>query len=217
MKTRSNGSGIPIILAVGLVSAWSAAADDMGSGAGGDAGSFYARGEAGVAIMQDMTFMGTQVQFNVGPRVDVSAGYNITENIAVELQAGFAHNEFSKANGISFPSGFSADLWSVPVMASGIYTYKFNDHWQAYGGAGAGVLITTLGESVPGSSLSATDCEFGYQGMAGIKYLFNDNMECGLGYNFTGSLDHHFTAEGNGTTTSPTYLHSILLSFTYKF
>lgn len=217
MKTRFNGSGIPVVLAVGLVTAWSATADDMGSGAGGNAGSFYVSGDAGVAIMQNITTEGHLIQFNVGPRVDVSAGYNITENIAAELQAGFAHNEFSTVDGLSFPSGSSAELWSVPVMASGIYTYKFNDHWQAYGGAGAGVLVTTLDESVPGASLSATDCEFGYQGMAGIKYLFNDQLECGLGYNFTGSLDHHWTLEGRGSSTSPTYMHSILLSLTYKF
>ena len=217
MKTRSNSSGIPIVLAVGLVSAWSAAADDMGSGAGGNAGTFYARGEAGVAILQNITEQGNLIQFNVGPRVDVSTGYNITDNIAVELQSGFAYNSFSKFDGISLPSGTSANVWSVPVLANGIYTYKFNDHWRAYGGVGAGVLITTLDESAPGFNVSPNDCTLGYQGMVGIEYQINDNLECGLGYNFLGSLDHHWTAEGQGITTSPTYMHSILLSLTYKF
>jgi len=201
-----------------MVSAWSAAAADMDSGAGGAAGTVFAGVDAGVSILQNIVAEGDVYQFDVGPKVDVSVGYNVTPNVAVELQSGYVYNSMSKEDGVSISSfGASADIWSVPVMANGIYTYKFNDHWQVYGGAGAGVLISTFDISGFGSSVSPNDCEFSYQGMFGIKYLFNDNLSCGLGYDFMGSLDHHWTANGLGLTTTPSYIHSILLSLTYKF
>ena len=50
------------------------------AGAGADAddhastgtGSFYASGDAGVAILQNITSLGSVSQFKVGPKVDVS-------------------------------------------------------------------------------------------------------------------------------------------------
>ena len=223
----SNRSTISAISAAGLALAWSwsAAAADMGTYtlAGADAdgaagtGSFYANGDAGVAILQNIVSQGSVAQFDIGPKVDVSVGYNVTPCFAVEVQSGFAYNSFSKSDGQSLSSGESAEIWSVPVMANGIFTHSFNEHWQAYGGLGAGVLISTLDENTIFGNISTTDCEFGYQAMFGIKYLFNDQMSCGLGYDFLGSLDHHWNAFGQGVTTTPTYMHSILLSLTYTF
>ncbi len=223
MKNRSNRSMVSVVLAAGLVSAGSAAAADMDSGAGGNAGSFYVNGDAGVAVLQNIIFkdFGNVIQFDVGPKVDLSVGYNVTQNIAVELQSGFAHNSWSKIDGrpLSTFEVSSGDVWSIPVMANGIYKYSFNDHWQAYGGLGAGVLISPMSFDEPGADFSATDCEFAYQAMFGVKYLVNDHLSVGLGYNFLGSLDHHWTDSSFGTslTTSPTYLHSILLSLSCKF
>jgi opacity protein-like surface antigen len=207
------------MLAAGLASAWSAAAADMDmdSDAGGNTGHIYANGDAGVSILQNITFRGAVAQMDVGPKVDVSVGYNLTQNIAVEVQSGYAYNSWSRVDGQSLPSGESVDIWSVPVMANGIYKVAINNHWQAYGGLGAGVLISTLDQNTPGNSISPTDCEFAYQAMFGIKYRVNDHLSCGLGYNFLGSLDHHWNGNGGGVTTSPTYMHSVLLSATWTF
>ena len=214
---------MPVILAAGLVSAWSATAADMDSDSGTDANKtgFYESADAGVSILQNMTaqiggFSVGTFKFNVGPRVDVSAGYNLTQNIAVELQGGFARNSINTLGSFITQPGVSSDLWTVPVMVNGIYKHSFTDHWQAYGGAGAGAVFSILTQRFFGEDFSSTDCEFGYQAMLGIKYLFNDHLECGLGYNFLGSLDHHWS-EGNGLKLSPTYMHSFLLSLTYKF
>jgi opacity protein-like surface antigen len=239
----SNRSTISAISAAGLALAWSwsAAAADMGTYtlAGADAdgtasiGSFYASGDAGVAILQNTTTHdgGGVSQYNLGPKVDVSVGYKITPNIAVELQGGFAHNDLYRINGQPLPPGISIDIWTVPVMANGIYSHSFNYHWQAYGGLGAGAVITqreASGFPDNATQTSPPDCEFGYQAILGIKYRFNDHLECGLGYTFLGSLDQHGTVTVKNvplpgddftvsTTLSPTYMHSILLSLTYKF
>lgn len=210
---------IPLLLAAGLISAgswsWSATAADMDMDS--NAGSFYLNGDAGISILQNITFHGVVGQFDIGPKVDVSVGYHLTQNIAVEVQSGYAYNNWSRINGQSLPAGFSLDIWSVPVMANGIYKYSFCGHWQAWGGLGAGVLISTLDQNTPGNSISPDDCEFAYQAMFGIKYLFNDHLSCGLGYDFLGSLDHHWDGNGGGITTSPTYMHSVFLTATWKF
>jgi opacity protein-like surface antigen len=228
MKTQSNRTKIPLILvAACLVSASSTTAEtidiyqDVHSNPSDNtkiAGSFYVNGGAGVAILQNIEYRGEVAQLNVGPRFDVSVGYNLTQCLAVEVQSGFAYNTWSKVDGKSLaPFRESVDIWSVPVTANGIYQHSFSDHLQVYGGLGAGVLVSTLDESVPGGSVHPTDCEFAYQAMFGIKYLFNDHLECGLGYDFLGSLDHHWGENGSSVTTTPTYMHSILLSLTLRF
>ena len=189
-----------------------------GNSTGNWSGRLYLRGDAGVSILQNMTVAQVPIQnthdvpirYNIGPKVDISLGYNITENIAVELQTGVAYNEISKFGSVSQAN---SDLWTVPVMANGIYRYAFNNHWQVYGGLGVGALIGMLNMY----NFSPIDCEFGYQAMAGIKYRFNDHLECGLGYCFLGSPDHHWSDNGADITTSPTYMHAVLVSLTYRF
>ena len=214
---------MPVILAAALVTAWSAAAEDLkiftdaDSLASSRTNGIYVSGDAGISFMQNMTALGNVIQYHVGPRIDVGTGYNFTQNIAAELQTGLAYNSWSAVNGFSISPRDSAAVWAVPVMANGIYKYPFNDHWQVYGGLGAGVLISTLNLSTPVASSSSTDCTFGYQAMVGIKCAFDTHLECGVGYNFLGSLDHHWNDLGRGVTFSPTYMHSILVSLTYRF
>jgi len=225
MKTRFCSSKIPIVLAVAVVSAWSAAAEDIkiftdtGSIGGGSTNGLYLSGDAGMSIMQNMTSEGSVIQYHVGPRVDVRAGYALPQNIAVELQGGFAYNGWSATDNRSIAPGNSANVWTAPVMANGVYRRSFNDRWQAYGGLGAGVLISTLNISEPGGPLNftSTDCTFGYQAMLGVNCLIDEHLEWGVGYSFLGSLDHHWNDQSMGLKASPTYMHSILVSLTYRF
>ena len=210
------------MLSAGLASAWSGAAADLGSdsaAAGSSLSGFYQSAGAGVAFIQDMTFHGAAyngiaLQFHAGPRFELGLGYNLTQNIAVEVRSGFSYNGAKFAD--SFMPSIAEDVWTAPVMANGIYKHSFNEHWQAYGGAGVGAVFSSLGFNSSGVTADSTDGVFGYNAMAGIKYLFKDRWEAGLGYNFLGSLDHHWS-QGESITTSPTYMHSIVLSLTYKF
>lgn len=216
MKVRFNLTKSTVALAACLF-VRSLVAEDMSGVAGANTSNsiagcltnLYNSNAGGVAFLQNMTIPhgGGLMKWNPGPKIDLSVGYKIAENVAVELQYGFAVNGLSKLDGMSSLAG-STHLWTVPVMANGIYGYAFNDHWQAYGGVGVGALISVMDTS----SQTYTDCEFGYQAILGVKYLFNDSWACGLGYGFLGSLDHHFNS-----TTSPTYMHSVVLSLTHRF
>ena len=232
MKARSKKINTLVALATSLVSAWSwsAAAQNMGSGTGGSAGRFYLGGDAGVAIMQNVLSHGNTAQYDVSPRIDLSVGYDLTQNIAVELQSGYTRNTWPTVKGVIPIPGPepiligailvpSTEIWTVPVMVNGIYKYSFNNHLQAYGGLGVGAVFSTWDENIPGRiNVSPTDCEFGYQAMFGVNFLIDENLECGLGYSFLGSADHHYSTQHNGSlTTSPTYMHAILVSLTYRF
>lgn len=232
MKIRSGRSRVSVIVAATVVSTWAWAWPSAGqnmdtfadihSSAGSNtvnAGRIYLNGDAGAAILQNMTSSGNVIQYRVGPRVDVGAGYNLTDNIAVELQGGFAHNDIYQVNGVSWTQ-IPTTFWTVPVMANGIYKYRFSGRWhawQAYGGLGAGAVISTIQINRPGNSFNSTDCVFGYQAMLGIKYVFTEHAECGVGYNFLGSLDHNWTSAGVPLDASPTYMHSFLLTFSWRF
>ena len=212
-----------VVIVAGLASVWSASAQDISANPASKISNFYVNGGAGVAIMRNLLTQGGD-PFDVGPKVALSAGYNVTQNIAVELQSGFAHNSWPAVftTGFPVPPVFkpATDLWTVPVMANGVYQHTLYDHWGLYGGAGAGIVISTFHIEqilLPGANISSTDCVFGYHAMIGIKYHFNDHWETCLGYDFLGSLDHHWSGNGFGTTTGPTYMHSILLSLTCNF
>lgn len=227
MKIRSIGIGIQVVLAVGLVSAWSWSAaattidvfKEMHSAAATNTTGIYLSGDAGLAIMQNMVSQGSVIQYHVGPRADASVGYNINPNIAVSLQSGFAINSWSAVNNGSIAPENSVNVRTVPVLVNGIYKYALTDHWQAYGGLGAGAVISTLDMSQPGGpfNFTSTDCTFGYQAMLGIKYSIGDNYEWGVGYSFLGSLDHHWSANNRSLSTTPTYMHTVLVSLTYRF
>ncbi len=224
----------PVVFAVGLASAWCAGAQDLKPNAADNTRGFYVNAGGGVSIMRNPVSEGSVSGYEVGPRMDLSVGYDVTQNIAVELQSGFAHNSWPGVNRVviggpgdpgSPPiafgvSGSSTDIWTVPVMVNGIYECALSDHWQVYGGLGAGVLISTLqrrNQDFAPFNSNFTDCDFGYQAMAGIKFRFNDHLETALGYAFLGSLDHHWNGNSGDFRSNATYMHSILLSLTCRF
>lgn len=215
----------------GLASVWPLAAQPYG----GNAGQWYVGGDAGAVFQQNVGGLKDNgspvpgnIEFDPGARVDLNVGYNLTENVAVEVESGFTYNGISKAAGTSLSDlGESAELWQVPILVNGIYKHAFNDRWQAYGGVGLGCVASQLNAEVPGASYNDTDFQLGYQAMLGIKYLINSHWVCDLGYKFLGTTGHewNFTVPGTLTSppvdpqvkTDPTYSHSILLSLTYKF
>ena len=162
-------------------------------------------------------------KFDPGVRVDLSVGYNLTENWAVELESGFSYNELSQFGDFTDP-GYH--LYQVPVLLNGIYKYSFNDKWQGYGGVGLGGVASILDLSSGGWGSDNTDYQFGYQAELGVKYHISANWECDLGYKFLGTTDHEWTVN-NGHPNSLNYRykdhldatmsHTILLSLTYKF
>ncbi len=171
-------------------------------------------GQAGDVV----TFNKPKFEFDPGVRVDVAVGHRFSEALAVELEAGFAENAVNEAkftgtmNGVGYDQKFSinnVNLWQVPVLVNGIYTFNVSPKLKPFVGAGAGGIYTLV--ETKGSSRD--DFTFAYQGQAGVDYLFTDTLSLGLTYKFLGTLDHDF----GGVRTEPIYTHSILAALTLRF
>jgi len=244
MRTQSNVA--PILAAAALVALASLCPTSLEAQVN-DSGRWYIRGDAGLNILQDVgglvgngvalggpgqfiSFTGNPatsqpvpahptMEFDAGPRMDLSLGYNLRNNLAIEVETGFSYNTLNRFAGLPVSSGSARiALWQVPLLLNGIYKYSFNDHWQAYGGLGIGGVDSTFEVSSKGASLGISDYQLAYQAMLGVKYLINPNWECGLGYKFLGTSSHDWKfSSSSRLQTSPTYSHGLLLSASYKF
>lgn len=134
------------------------------------------------------------------------------------MQTAEIWNSVDTLNGQSVSgAGLSVDIHQIPVLANLVYKTPVKSGFSGYLGAGAGGIASIFSVSGEGTSASDTDYTFAYQGMAGVKYQIAPNMDVGLGYKFLGTLDHHWTLEGEGFSTTSLYTHSILATFTFRF
>lgn len=189
---------------------------------------FYLNADVGGSLQQSMSLknLGARIGFNAGTRGDVSFGYNIINQLAVEFETGFIWNSINNSGPqIISPVADRADLYQVPLLANLVFKVPLRCGLTPYIGAGAGGDVSTL-QLTRGSfddsfdhHRSDTDFTFAYQGMAGLKYALGWNMEVGVGYKFFGTLDHSYFGDQSDlyVHTSPTLSHSILATFTWHF
>jgi opacity protein-like surface antigen len=174
----------------------------------------------GVSIPSTASITIDKPKFSMSPglRVDMIAGYNVAETIALEFEGGLLYNGFDKikvsgsAGGVPFSKEEKVDdlnLWQVPVFLNGVYTFKLDSKFKPFLGAGVGGVFTLI----QGAGDSENDFTLAFQGMAGVKYEISESMNIGVTYKFLGSLDHDFT----GVKTDGIYSHSFLAAFTFKY
>jgi opacity protein-like surface antigen len=167
----------------------------------------YVNGDVGAAFLQDITIKnsgGAELQFDTGVRADVGIGYNISDALAAELDAGVVWNQFKHS---------SDSLYQVPLMANLIYTLPVKWAVVPYIGAGVGGVAGI----VDASGFSDTDFVFGYQAMAGIKYAVTKDVDIGVGYKFLGTTDYSWTDHGTTVKTEEAFTHSVLATLTVRF
>jgi opacity protein-like surface antigen len=159
-----------------------------------------------------------KLSLDPGFRVDMIGGYNITDSIAIEVEAGVLYNSFDKislsgtVDGVPFAVSqklSDMNLWQVPILLNGVYTFQLDSKFKPFLGAGAGGIFTI----VEGNNDSENDFTFAYQGMAGVKYQISESMDIGVTYKFLGTLDHKFA----DVKTDAIFSHSILAALTVKF
>lgn len=212
----------------------------------GDAGTWYLGTDAGVNLPQN-TFTAFprspqfpylpagETKFRPGERVDLKVGYNIKSWCATELEAGYIYNSISSIG--SVPVG-GVGFTQFPIMANAIFSQPVYRGWSVYAGGGLGGIISQWNCGVkatitgfppivhfgPGQSGTETDCLFGYQALAGIKYVLGKNWDLSLGYQFLATAGGHdwklndLNLSGNNTIKmDATMSHSIVAALTFKF
>ena len=190
----------------------------LNAGAMDLAGKTYIQADVGGSFQDDITSTttGAKITFDPGFRGNVSFGYHVCEAFAVEFETGVAWNSVDKVGPVKLSSvGASTDFYQVPLLVNGIFTIPTGCPFKPYIGGGIGGVASSVNFETGPVSVDDSDFVFGYQGMAGIKYELNEQMDVGIGYKFLGTSDHDFsTLVGLNDST---FNHSVLASFTFRF
>lgn len=168
------------------------------------------------------------VRFDTGVRFDVTLGYQLFKNVALEFNTGLIYNHATQVGvDVSTPiidgtatielDGLEADMYQIPLLFNVIY--QVPTHWalKPYVGVGAGGVysILDINANLPDISWGETlnDFTFGYQGMVGVTCQISKHIDVGVGYKFLGTFDH----EDKGSKTEGTRTHSASILFTWHF
>ena len=98
----------------------------------------------------------------------------------------------------------------MPLLANAVLNWQFSPNWVAYAGAGAGLDYSFLSVSSAGGiglGATASESDFAWQGMAGIRYKFGSS-ELGLGYKYLAVQPSGLQTVGN---------NAFMVSYTFHF
>lgn len=213
--------------------------------ANGPAGKGYFWGGAGPAWTEDADldeFAGDPVSegelhFNTGIRFELGGGYHITDWLAAEFETGVIYNSVDSVDAAGLSSGGELDLSQVPMLVNVVFSLPNETGFVPYVGGGVGGAFSVLyadyfalGPNTADGSFS--DVVFAWQGFAGLRYDFNENMSLGATYKYFAAESPTWEADtfvgtglppygGYWTTTDtkagPFRSQSVTLAFTMRF
>ena len=188
----------------------------------GQPGDFYFDTDLGGVLQQNLIIRnaGQSVSFDPGIGGNLNFGYNITDALAVEFQTGATTSEINTSGSQALVfSGYSADIYQIPIMANVIFKAPIPGGLTPYIGVGYGGAVTTLESYRRGYYVSDTDITPAYQAIAGLRVTLNRRTEVGVGYRFLATTAHTWFADSAAlyTPTGPTFSHSILATLTFSY
>ncbi|MGE0260825.1 MAG: OmpA family protein [Alphaproteobacteria bacterium] len=189
-------------------------------------GAFYVGGEGGWTWLNDtdinLRAVSGKEKFDGGPVLGLRAGY---EWGPWRLEEEFAY----RINGITGVGRFAADgnRTSYAFMTNLLYGIDLGWPIVPHIGGGIGAVLQRDGWSNPivGTVGASTAWNFGYQGIAGIRYNINPSLAFDVDYRYFGVLDTDFTtrngplvrAGASNKYSAGNSSNNILASFIVKF
>jgi opacity protein-like surface antigen len=157
--------------------------------------------------------------FNSGYRTDLTLGYKIANDAALELDGAFIQNGVGNAGTMVTPANASINVNQVPLIISAIYNVPFKSAIKPFVGVGAGPVIGMVVFSAPqGASAHDWDVAVAIQALAGAHIEIARNLDFGLTYKFLATSGYDWTiAGGINNKTDGLFNHSILASLTLRF
>ena len=208
MKVKTHLAGITGVCAA-LIAALALPAGAADTG-------LYFNADAGGSWAMDAESDGEDVEFDIGFRFSAGVGYNLNKNWGVEFDTGFAWNTIDKVGGDSL-SGDSS-LSHVPFMVNVVYRYPIGAKFETYIGGGAGGVYSVLTIDEPGLDDDDGDVVFGWQAIAGFRYLLSETMSVGVGYKYLGTTEGEYDIQGAGSISiEKVHNHSFGAVFNWKF
>ena len=197
--------------------------------------SYYSEGlygwyEAGPALVEDAkvqdffgeTIDGNKVKFDTGFHFGLGIGQELTRFLRVELESGFNYNAIKSIGDADASSG---NIYRVPVLANVVLQYPNRTRLVPVIGAGAGAHWAVLdAQNISLGSTTLNDDSstwtFGYQGYAGVRYQFRENMNLGVFYHYSvadGPSWEFDSAPGGNFKLDSLRTHTLSLTFGWDF
>ncbi|MGH8247899.1 MAG: porin family protein [Gammaproteobacteria bacterium] len=176
----------------------------------------YFSADAGANWAQDADIeSGGALETDIGFRFSAGVGYNLNKNWGVEFDTGWVWNSIDKLGGssLSGDSSFS----HIPFMVNVVYRYPIGAKFETYIGGGAGGVYSILNIDEPGGSDDDGDVVFGWQAIAGVRYLLSETMSVGVGYKYLGTTEGEYDIGGGSINIDGVHNHSFGGVFNWKF
>src|SRR6266478_10032495 len=190
---------------------------------------FYLTGGIGPAFTEETSLRefngpvtGTKVRFETGFQFRITAGYQITDWLAAELESGVTYNEIRSITGAIEADG---SLVNAPLLANLVIQCPKKSRFTPFIGGGIGGSTAVLdahdiilgnGNGVNGNQ---SDEVFAYHGFAGLRYHITEQMSVSLAYRYFGTTAPTWEADfGPGRVRfGDNQTHSVTAAFTYSF
>jgi opacity protein-like surface antigen len=186
-------------------------------------GAWYFGGEGGWTTLEDQTgtLLGVPIRqnFNDGFNVGARAGYEWGP-WRFEEEFRFQQNSDTSFGFGPFTRKANGDRNAYAFMSNAIYDFTLGWPITPHIGAGIGVVGLRDGVGIAGigSFANSTDWEFGYQGIAGVRYNINPALAFDVDYRYLATTDPTFHSKfGGAAYTSGYSTHSILASLSLRF
>ncbi len=175
----------------------------------------YFNADAGANWAQDADVSGGgTLKTDIGFRFSAGVGYNLNKNWGVEFDTGYVWNKIKDAGDSTFSH--------VPFMVDVVYRYPIGAKFETYIGGGAGGVYSVLNIDGTVGSVRINDDDgdvvFGWQAIAGVRYLLSETMSVGVGYKYLGTTEGKYDIQGVGSVKiDHVHNHSFGAAFNWKF
>lgn len=154
---------------------------------------------------------------DIGFRFSAGVGYNLNKNWGVEFDTGYVWNTIDKAKAIGASLSGDSSFSHTPFMINVVYRYQLGAKFETYIGGGAGGVYSVLNIDEPGSSDDDGDVVFGWQAIAGVRYIISETMSVGVGYKYMGTTEGEYDIKGSSYEIDSVHNHSFGAVFNWKF
>lgn len=172
----------------------------------------YVLGGAGLSLLEESDTRGSASathDFEPGWLGLGGAGYAFSSGIRLEGEIGYRRNSVDNGPG-------NAEAWSV--MGNALYDFNTGTRFTPYVGAGIGGARLNFNNVSAGStSIDDSDTVLAYQGLAGVTYRLNTNINLDLGYRYFTTEKPNFRTRAGGTVESDYDDHAVVLGLRYRF
>jgi OOP family OmpA-OmpF porin len=212
--------GAGVALAVAL--SWADAQAQLLAGPSGP-GAWYFGGEGGWTSLESpqtghIAGLPFSQRFSDGFNVGARAGY---EWGPWRFEEEFRYQQNGITGGTVAGFGFAArgNRTAYALMTNAIYDFNIGWALTPHLGVGIGAVELHDGWSVGGVNIASSNTwEFGYQGIAGVRYNINPALAFDVDYRYLGTTDPTFhTKAGAIPYTSGYSTHSVLASLSLRF